>query len=90
MGKGKGKGEQGYCGRRKGDGGDDRGGKQRRGGRKRRWKKRNELRAEIIHKHSRRLRHGCDGVFLDDCVGREDAFCEALDHGAREAEVLHF
>lgn len=49
-----------------------------------------ELRAKIIHKHSRRLRHGRDGVFLDDGVGREDAFCEALDHGARQAEVLHF
>lgn len=47
------------------------------------------LRAEVVDEDGGRLRHGGDGVFLDDGVGREDAFCEALDHGAGQAEVLH-
>lgn len=49
---------------------------------------RDGLGAEIADEHGRRFGYGRDGVFLDDGVGRQDAFGEALDHGAREAEVL--
>lgn len=49
---------------------------------------RDRLRAEIADEHGRRFGYGRDGVFLDDGVGRQDAFGEALDHGAWEAEVL--
>lgn len=43
---------------------------------------------EVVDEDGGAFAHGEDGVFVEGGVGGEDAFGEALDHGAGEGEVL--
>lgn len=44
---------------------------------------------EIIHKHRRAFAHSGDCVFVYLRVGREHAFCQALNHRSGEGEILY-